>query len=53
MLDCADDSLGACIQKGYYFRPDASLERMKAVKKNRQKILNRGVLVFEYPKWWQ
>jgi len=49
---CADDGLGACIQRGFYFRPDASAEQMSAVKAVWQIALKRGSLQFVYPRWW-
>jgi hypothetical protein len=51
--DCADDGLGACIQPAYYFRPDASLQQMKAVKQSWQKLNDVNGLVFQYPSWWR
>jgi hypothetical protein len=50
--NCADDGLGACIQRGFYFRPDASREQIASVKANWQAALKRGSLRFEYPTWW-
>ena len=50
--NCADDGLGACIQRGYYFRPDASPEEMSAVKGRWRAALNSGLLQFRYPAWW-
>jgi hypothetical protein len=49
---CADDGLGACIKSGYYFRPDASAQKMSAAKVRWQAALKSGVLRFEYPRWW-
>jgi hypothetical protein len=45
--DCSDDGLGACFQPGFYFRPDASLGEMKAVKVKWQKLYRKGLLVFD------
>jgi hypothetical protein len=50
--DCVDDGLGACILSEYYFRPDAPLQRILAVKAHWQAALKRGMLRFEYPNWW-
>lgn len=51
--DCADDGLGACINPKYYFRPDASVEEMKVVKKNWHALCSNGQIVFQYPTWWR
>ena len=53
VIDCADDGLGACIQAGYYFRPDASLQEMKDVKEKWRKPYRGGAIRFAYPKWWR
>lgn len=50
--DCGDDGLGACVQPGYYFRPDATRAEMRAVKARWDTARKRGWVRFEYPSWW-
>lgn len=51
--DCGQDGLGACIHKGYYFRPDAPLDEMERTKEKWQQLYARGLAQFSYPKWWR
>ncbi|HZS44678.1 MAG TPA: hypothetical protein VFC63_06210 [Blastocatellia bacterium] len=59
--DCADDGMGACVNDGYYFRPDdytLAGKRYNArtivhiVKRHWQRAYARGQLRFHYPDWW-
>ena len=50
--DNTDDGLGAGIQIGFYFRPDASLAEMKRVKENWRRLYRRGKISFSYPLMW-
>ena len=56
--DCADDGLGACMQPGFYFRPDDYYPVGKdylarpwvlTVQRNWQRLYNRGLIRFRYP----
>lgn len=50
--DCADDGLGACVEEGFYFRPDeTSLKEMEEVKVNWQRAYRDGKVKFAYPAW--
>ncbi len=60
--DCADDGLGACIKRGYYFRPDAytRAERryvahsdVQQVKLRWHQAYMKGRVRFRYPPWWK
>jgi hypothetical protein len=50
--DCADDGLGACVNSGYYFRPDTSLAEMSKVKEKWLRLYRRGAIKFRYPMLW-
>lgn len=47
--DCADDGLGACIEPGFYFRPDVSRSEMKGVRANWQRLETQRPIAFVYP----
>ena len=60
IADCFDDGLGACVNAGYYFEPDAwfldgNLPQPKPevldVKRRWTELLEAGRLNLEYPKW--
>src|SRR2546427_9291536 len=60
--DCADDGLGACIKRGYYFRPDAytRAERryvahsdVQEVKLRWRRAYMKGRVRFQYPHSWK
>ena len=60
--ECGDDGLGACIEPGYYFRPDAYVRKgghfvapveVHRVKSNWQRAYRKRYLKYEYPEWWK
>jgi hypothetical protein len=60
--DCPDDGLGACIQRGYYFRPDAYILKgsscqarpeVARVKQNWLRAYKKKYIKYKYPAWWQ
>ena len=58
--ECSDDGFGACVNAGFYFRPDVyqtNGARAPVVVRNVQKrwseALTRKLIRFEYPSWWQ
>jgi hypothetical protein len=52
--DCSDDGLGACVQPGFYFRPDQALQtQMALVKTNWKRIQKEKTIQFVYPNWWR
>ena len=60
--DCADDGLGACVERGYYFPPDAYIRKngkfiaraeVYRVKRNWQRAYRKGYIKYQYPKWWK
>ncbi len=50
---CADDGLGACVKRGYYFRPDASALEMRHVKAKWEAAYRKKQLQFVYPDCWK
>jgi hypothetical protein len=60
--NCFDDGLGACVEPGYYFRPDEyypagenylARDGVYRAKKNWQQAYSTGKLNFSYPVWWE
>jgi hypothetical protein len=60
--DCPDDGLGACIKRGYYFRPDAygigkdkqmARPEILRVQSNWWRAYRGGRIRFRYPSWWK
>ncbi len=50
--DCADDGLGACVEKGYYFRPgETEGAIIGEVKANWQRAYSEGKVKFKSPAW--
>jgi hypothetical protein len=59
---CTDDGLGGCVQKGFYFWPDAFARRARRyvagpeidrAKINWQRAYRKGYLKYRYPQWWK
>ena len=60
--ECGDDGLGACIERGYYFRPDAYVKKGNSflarpevlrTKANWERANRRRWLRFRYPETWK
>jgi hypothetical protein len=49
IADCADDSLGACVEPEFYFRPDAGVAIAQSTKKAWSRLLRSGQLVLRSP----
>jgi len=51
--DCAQDGMGACIQKPYYFMPDGSAKEAALVKEKWEALSRKGAIKYVHPKWWK
>ena len=61
-IECGDDGFGACMEPGYYFRPDAYVHKgdrfvasreVHHVKLNWQRSYRKRHLKYQYPEWWK
>lgn len=60
--ECGDDGFGACVENGYYFRPDAYIKKggkvyaraeVRRVKSNWQRAYRNGYIKYQHPDWWK
>ena len=60
--ECGADGFGACMEPGYYFRPDAYVHKgdrlvasreVHRVKLNWQRAYRKHHLKYQYPEWWK